>query len=90
MCYLRVRLVFCVSLLNKNVVFKVGVHNYFYHIFISTYNIYIEFVDIKSSKHDLTLYTVNMEFETTASSFSKIVTNICFHHVYNVNTNRTT
>jgi len=30
-----------------------------------------------------------MELETTAPSFSKMVTNICFHHMYTVSTNRT-
>ena len=70
--------------------FKVGVHNYFYRIFISNYNISVQFVEIKCAEHDYTLQTVNTEFETTTSRFTKIVTNTCFHHVYNINTSRTT
>ena len=54
------------------------------------YNISVPFVEIKWAEHDLTFQTVNTEFETTASSFSKLVTITCFRHVYNVNTNRTT
>ena len=48
--------------------------------------IYVQFVEIKCVEHDLVLQTVNTEFETGASSLSKIVTNTCFHHVYSVNT----
>ena len=64
--------------------------NYFYHIYISTYNSYVQFVEIKCAEHDHTLHTANMEFETTTFKFSKIVTNTCFYQVYNINTNRTT
>jgi len=37
-----------------------------------------------------TLQTVNMQFEITTCWFSKIVSNTCFHHVYNTNTRRST
>ena len=50
----------------------------------------IELVEIKYLEYDLTLYTVNAEFETTLPSFSKIVTNTCFHHMYTIDTSRTT
>jgi len=36
------------------------------------------------------IQTVNTDFETTTSSFSKNVTNTCFQHVFNINTSRTT
>ena len=53
-------------------------------------NISVEFVAIKCAEHDHTLQTVNTEFETSSTSrFSKIVTNTCFHQVYNINTSRT-
>ena len=54
-------------------------------------NIYVQFIEIKKCvEHHLTLQIVYTEFVTTASSFSKIFTNHCFHHVYSINTNRTT
>ena len=31
-----------------------------------------------------------MQFDITTSRFSKIVMNTCFHHVYNINTRRST
>ena len=49
-------------------------------------NISAQFVEIKCAEHDHTFQTVNTEFETTTSRFSKMVTNTCFHHVYNINT----
>ena len=58
--------------------------------FISTYNISVQFLEIKCAEHDHTLETVNTEFETTTSRFSKLDMNTCFHHVYNRNTSRTT
>ena len=66
--------------------FKVSVHNYFYHIFTSNYNISVQFVEIKCAEHDHTLQTVNTEYETTTSRLTKIATNTCFHNVYNTDT----
>ena len=58
---------------------------------ISNYNIYVRFVEIKYAERDHTLQTVNTEFETLVMfMFSKIITNTCFHHVYNINTSKTT
>ena len=62
----------------------------FIDIFISDYDISVKFVEIKCAECDDTLQSVNTEFETTTSRFSKMVTNPCFYHVYNVNTSRTT
>ena len=42
--------------------FKVGVHNYYDHIFISNYNISVHFVEIKCAEDDNTLQTLNTEF----------------------------
>ena len=71
------------------VLFTVGVHIYLYHIFLQNVYISVQFVEIKCVELGLTLQAVNTEFETIASMFSKIVTNTCFHDVYNVNTSRT-
>ena len=62
----------------------------FIDIFISDYDISVKFDEIKCTKCDDTLQTVNTEFETTTSRLSKIVTDTYFCHVYNVNTSRTT
>ena len=53
-------------------------------------NVSVQFVEIKCVEHDLTVQTVITELETIASSFCKIYTNTCVHHVYSVNTSRTT
>ena len=58
--------------------------------FMSDYDISVKSVEIKCAEYDDTLQTVNMEFETTTSTFSKIVTDTYFYHVYNVNTSRNT
>ena len=58
------------------------------HVFLKI-NISVQFVEIKCAEHDHTLQTVNTEIETTSSSFGKLVTNICFYHVNNVNTRAT-
>ena len=41
---------------------------------MSDYDISVKFVEIKCAECDDTLQTVNTEFETTTSMFSKIVT----------------
>ena len=65
------------------ILFNVDVHIYLYRIFWQ--NELFQFVEIKCVEHDLTWQTVNREFEKSMSSFGKLITNICFHHVYNVN-----
>ena len=62
--------------------FKVGAHNYFYHIFISKYSISVHFVEKKRKAYSH-ITNVNTEFEPTTSRVNKIVTNTCFHHLYN-------
>ena len=57
---------------------------------MSDYDISVKFVEIKCVECDDTLQTVNTEFETTTSMFSKIVTDTYFYHVCNVNTSRNT
>ena len=75
--------------------FRVDVQYYLYHIFLQnvvtkTLMYLSKFVEINCMEYDLTLQTVNTELEITVSSFCKIVSNICIHHVYSVNTSRTT
>ena len=50
----------------------------FIDIFISDYDISVKFVEIKCAECDDTLQTVNTEFETTTSRFSKIGTDTHF------------